>query len=301
MNGEKDLFPKSVDVVTGGFPCQDFSIAGNRKGFYSNKNHDGLKLKSASEQNRGKLYIWMRDVIAITRPKIFVAENVKGLASLGEVKKIIEKDFEKMASGGYLILPAKILHAANFGVPQSRERIFFIGVRKDAIKNKIEIDPTLFFPNETHSDLALKKSNLKPFVSLSTILRDLKEPCDSKDLDQQAYSRAKWYGNHCQGNKEIDLKRIAPTIRSEHHGNIEFRRLSKSHGGLLSHELKKGLKERRLTIRECARIQTFPDNYQFSNEISPSEAYKLIGNAVPPLLAYHFAKRIESIWDHFFL
>jgi DNA (cytosine-5)-methyltransferase 1 len=106
------------------------------------------------------------------------------------------------------------------------------------------------------------------------------------------------------------LNGIAPTIRAEHHGNIEFRRLSKQNGGKHIDELNKGLLERRLTPRECALIQTFPCNYEFVIEnkngrkgsflVSPSQAYKIIGNAVPPLLAYHIAKRIEHVWDLYF-
>ena len=99
----------------------------------------------------------------------------------------------------------------------------------------------------------------------------------------------------------------SPTIRSEHHGNIEYRRLSAEHGGKNANELEKGMAERRLTIRECARIQTFPDDYKFvlpavggEKSVSASDAYKLIGNAVPPLLAYHIAKRLEDNWDKYF-
>ena len=116
-------------------------------------------------------------------------------------------------------------------------------------------------------------------------------------------------GAHCQGQKEINLNSIGPTIRSEHHGNIEYRRLSKEHGGGHFEELGKGLTERRLTPRECAIIQTFPMDYEFvipspnrknSFTLSSSAAYKVIGNAVPPLLAYHIAKRIESLWNIYF-
>ena len=117
-------------------------------------------------------------------------------------------------------------------------------------------------------------------------------------------------GKHCQGQIEIKLDGISPTIRAEHHGNIEFRRLSKKNGGVLNSELSKGLKERRLTVRECALIQTFPPDYEFvipnkngrknSYLVSPSKAYKIIGNAVPPLLAYNLAKRIEQNWKLYF-
>ena len=100
---------------------------------------------------------------------------------------------------------------------------------------------------------------------------------------------------------------IGPTIRSEHHGNIEYRRLSAEHGGKHLLELKCGLKERRLTVRECARLQTFPDDYQFilpktdfNVAVSSSSAYKIIGNAVPCILAYHIAKNIEKKWNLFF-
>ena len=102
---------------------------------------------------------------------------------------------------------------------------------------------------------------------------------------------------------------MGPTIRSEHHGNIEYRRLSAEHGGKQAAELAEGLKERRLTPRECALIQTFPPDYPFvirkESErrfiLSPSGAYKVIGNAVPPVLAFHLATRLEQLWPKYFV
>jgi DNA (cytosine-5)-methyltransferase 1 len=136
------------------------------------------------------------------------------------------------------------------------------------------------------------------------------EPEESDDLSQKYYSKAKFMGKHCQGQTEVKLNHIGPTIRAEHHGNIEFRRLSAKNGGKNIDELKNGLAERRLTPRECALIQTFPPDYEFVIEnkngrkgsylVSPSKAYKLIGNAVPPLLAFNIAKRIEEVWDNYF-
>ena len=115
-------------------------------------------------------------------------------------------------------------------------------------------------------------------------------------------------GAHCQGQKEIALDHIGPTIRSEHHGNIEYRRLSREHGGVIMEELDAGLQERRLTPRECALIQTFPPDYPFvlrkkehtRFELTASGAYKVIGNAVPPVLAYHIANRIQDLWPLYF-
>ena len=311
-NGEKNLFPNDIDIVTGGFPCQDFSVAGKRKGFDSHKDHMGNLIHDVSEENRGKLYIWMREVIDIVQPRLFVAENVKGLISLGDVKKIIQKDFESIGSNGYLVLEGKVLHAAEYGVPQSRERVIFIGLRKDALKpsalRALQKDPIPQeynpFPVPTHSESSSMGGQLSPLVKLKDIMADLDEPEHSKDPDQQVFSKAKWYGKHCQGNTEIKLESIGPTIRSEHHGNIEFRRLYPKNGGKYLSEFKEGKKERRLTVRECCRIQTFPDAYCFtgknSGAVSSSEAYKLIGNAVPPLLAYHLAKQIEKIWPGLF-
>ena len=146
-----------------------------------------------------------------------------------------------------------------------------------------------------------------PPVTLRQAFVGLDEPESATDVSQQKYSKAKYMGKHCQGQIEVKLDGIGPTIRSEHHGNIEFRRLSAEHGGVYADELRSGKGERRLTVRECARIQTFPDSYDFvfrneetKTSVSASEAYKLIGNAVPPLLGFHIAKRIETLWDTYF-
>lgn len=314
-----NVFPEDVDVVTGGFPCQDFSVAGKRNGFTSHKNHKGelIENETASAETRGQLYMWMKEVIEITQPKIFIAENVKGLVNLGDVKSIIQKDFSSANGNGYIVLDPQVLHSANFGVPQSRERVIFIGIKKSALKKSVlnELEKEIIseqynpYPKPTHS-YTVEGENLKHFVQLKDVFKHLDEPENTQDLSQRFYSKAKFMGKHCQGQTEIKLPSISPTIRSEHHGNIEFRRLSKENGGQIESELNKGLKERRLTVRECALIQTFPPDYDFVIEnkngrkgsflVSPSQAYKIIGNAVPPLLAYNLAKRIEDIWDLYF-
>lgn len=76
----------------------------------------------------------MKQVIDITKPKIFIAENVKGLVNLGDVKDVIQRDFSSSDDNGYIVLPPQILHAGNYGVPETRERVFFIGIRKSALR-----------------------------------------------------------------------------------------------------------------------------------------------------------------------
>lgn len=323
-NGNKNLFPKNIGIVTGGFPCQDFSVSGKRNGFNSHKDHNGHIIKDdiPTDETRGKLYMWMKEVIEITLPNIFIAENVKGLANLGEVKSIIQSDFSDINGDGYLVLTPKVLHAGNYGIPQSRERIFFIGLKKSSLTKKAlkelskeEIsDDYSPYPLATHRvngemHFSSYDKQMTNVTTCGNVLLDLKEPEDSSDLSQIHFSKAKFMGKHCQGQKEINLEKISPTIRAEHHGNIEFRRLSPINGGNYFEELKSGKKERRLTLRECARIQTFPDDFNFvlpSNEerkrfsLSPSQGYRLVGNAVPPLLAYHIAKKIESNWSFYF-
>ena len=318
-NNGAEIFPEGIDIVTGGFPCQDFSIAGKRNGLNSHKNHKGEfnTKNTASTETRGQLYMWMKQVIEITKPKIFIAENVKGLVNLSNVKDIIQSDFSSAGENGYLVLNPRILHAADYGVPQSRERIFFIGIKKSALKKsaleQLEKDsiPDKYnpYPKPTH-EYTTDGENLKRHVDLEELFRNIKEPEKTNDLSQKHYSKAKFMGKHCQGQIEIKPNGISPTIRAEHHGNIEFRRLSKKNGGILNNELSKGLKERRLTPRECALIQTFPPDYDFVIEnsqgrkgsylVSPSKAYKIIGNAVPPLLAYNLARRIEDVWNLYF-
>lgn len=314
-----DIFPHNVDIVTGGFPCQDFSIAGKREGFNSTKSHLGGKRDddTPSIESRGQLYMWMRDVITLVKPKMFIAENVKGLANLADVKEVIERDFADACDGGYLVIPAQVLHAADYGVPQNRERIIFFGFKKSALipeafeaLSKAEIsteyDP---YPIKTHKyTSAATGESLLPFVTVRDCFVDLPEPSESTDLAHKKYSCAKYMGKHCQGQSEVDLNGVGPTIRSEHHGNIEYRRLSIEHGGRYSDELAKGLIERRLSVRECARIQTFPDDYEFiipargdNKAVSSSDAYKIIGNAVPPLLAYNIAMRLQENWEKYFI
>ncbi len=242
---QTDLFhkkiPNSVDIVIGGFPCQDFSHAGKRKGFKS---------------DRGTLYQAMSDVIKETKPLLFLAENVKGLLTMnnGDAIKTIIKDFESL---GYNI-SYKLFITADFEVPQKRERVVIIGTKKDLL-------PQFEFPNAI-----LKKQD---WVTLNKAIGDL-ENQEEGESENHYWSKAK--RNNGQGNNNVIKNKPGPTMRAEHHGNIEFHWSGK----------------RRLSAREAARIQSFPDDFIFKP--STSRAYKQIGNAVPPVFAWHIAKSIEK-------
>ncbi len=310
-------FKRTIDVVTGGFPCNDFSVAGKRLGFNSDKSHQGNKKLLQGEddpsvENRGMLYFWMREFISETKPKVFYAENVKGLVSLGDAKEIITNDFASINGSSYFVLPVKVLKAIDFGIPQTRERVIFIGINKDFLRADVkkyiekygnlpeELD---LYPLPSHGKTDLLTPSLRQIANSKSAFSGLVEPDQSTDLSQKAYSKAKYFTKKMQGGAEVNLTKPGPTIRAEHHGNIEFRRLSAENGGKNIEELTLSLPQRRLSVRECARLQTFPDDYEFviPEKLSASDGYRLIGNAVPPLLAYRLGTRLEEVWNKVFL
>ena len=244
-NDPKKMFdkpiPKSVDIVLGGFPCQDFSHAGKRKGF---------------ETKRGTLYQSMGKILKKTKNKLFLAEYVKGLRTMNNGESI-EKITREFGELGYNV-SYKLLLTADFEVPQKRERVIIIGTRKNIL-------PKFTFPKP-----ALKEEN---WISLEKAIGDL-ENIKEGDFTNHFWSKAK--KNKGQGNSVVSKNKPSPTMRAEHHGNIEFHWNEK----------------RRLSAREAARIQSFPDDFVFYP--STSSAYKQIGNAVPPVFGWYLADAIES-------
>jgi DNA (cytosine-5)-methyltransferase 1 len=282
----EDLY--DLDILDGSPPCSSFSMAGNREKDWGKEK---VFREGQAKQRLDDLFFDYIKLAKKLQPKVVIAENVKGLVSMKDVFEVIKKDF-KNTGKGYRIY-AKELFAPDYGIPQSRKRIFFIGISEEFIKrNKLNLTEEDLFP-----DIEFAKTKNK-YPKAKFFFKDLKEPeLENNDLSQMYYSKAK-YTKGTQGQIEVNENGIAPTIRSEHHGNIEFRFLNKKNGGK---NINPKNKQRRLTIRECARIQTFPDNLKFvfdigSKEgIAASDAYKLIGDAVPPLLAYKIAKKIEKI------
>jgi DNA (cytosine-5)-methyltransferase 1 len=300
--GEK-VYPQNPDVVVGGPPCQDLSLNGKRKGGKSTVAHDGRKItggrRSHMSTNRGKLYLAMRDAVEIMRPKIFILENVTGLRSHSKTEQRIMNVFKRI---GYLVLPPQELDFSMYGVPQERKRFILIGFDKRQLKvNALKrLSNKVILPDFCPYPHALK---LKP-ITLREAFIDLKEPDVSEDPSQQAYTTNKYpdelqRGKWSQGYDEIKHDEPSRTIIANG-GNAPFRRLSIENGGMYPDEINTGKIERRLTVREYARIQTFPDTFQFLPHVSMTVAYKLIGNAVPPLFAYHLAKRLENNWALYF-
>ena len=274
---ENFKFP-DADVVIGGFPCQDFSHAGKRKGFESNKGHDLKEVVDKTKENsRGTLYKSFVEVVKQVKPKVFVAENVYGLLTMKDepIKRIIQ-DFSEI---GYDV-NYQVVYCPEFGIPQTRKRVIIMGISKDR-KSVIPRDWNVITKN-------------KSTCTVGKYFEHLAEPDVTTDISQKIYSKAKKLATG-QGQTEIDLKAFAPTIRAEHHGNIEFRRYSNSKTNVEENTLP----ERRLTIRETGLIQTFPPNYVF-NKKTHMTPYKYIGNAVPPLLSYLIADKVEDLCNKYF-
>jgi DNA (cytosine-5)-methyltransferase 1 len=232
--------PPHSDVVTGGFPCQAFSLSGKRLGF---------------DDPRGQLYLSMRETVDRLKPKVFVAENVKGLLSHdgGSAFRTIVGEFEEL---GYAVT-WKLYKAMEYGVPQTRERVLVVGTR-------IGVLPAFEHPSSSPGI---------PLVSAKEALGDLEDvPWDG--VPNHRWAKCK--KTNGQGNGTIRADAPAPTMRAEHHGNIEF------HYSL----------GRRLSAREAARIQTFPDDFVLRR--SATDAYRQVGNAVPPVLAWHLARALAA-------
>ncbi len=247
-------FPEA-EVVTGGFPCQDFSHAGKRKGL---------------ESARGTLYQSFIEVIQRVKPLVFVAENVNGLLTMPGALDTILRDF---GAAGYEVHHQRI-KCEEIGVPQTRWRVLIFGVRADK-RDRLPV-------GWNHLVGPPIQCPIGPYF------RHLAEPGETLDPAQTCYSKAARLAKG-QGQKEILLTDPAPTMRAEHHGNIEFRRLAQGENG-------EDLPERRLTVREAALIQTFPPTCSLTDSHRPTQrAYKPIGNAVPPLLGYRIARTVHGI------
>lgn len=235
--------PGDVDVIMGGFPCQDISINGKMLGING---------------KRSSLYTYIVEAVKKARPKVFVAENVGSL-----LLKQNEYSFRKILGDFEALdydVTFNVYHAEAYGVPQTRERIIFVGTRKD-------LRSTSFNP---------PAPTVERPITAGEALRDLENMPENKSFSH-IWSAAAVSGE--QGNRRMVENRPGYTIRAECHGNIQF------HYRL----------PRRLSMREAARIQSFPDTFVFPCGIRETE--RQVGNAVPPVLAWHIAGAVERFLD----
>lgn len=235
-----DDIPNQADLVIGGFPCQDISVNGKGAGV------DG---------KRSGLYRAMVEVVSRVQPKMFVAENVKGLL-MKHNKSSLDRVLTDFKGLGYEVT-FDLYHAADYGVAQTRERVIIVG-RKPEIA---EFQP----PKPTHSK--------EDHVTAKEAIADLEHLAEDPSFNH-IWSRANVSGE--QGNRRLIADRPGYTIRAECHGNIQF------HYSL----------PRRISMREAARFQSFPDTYIFGSMLRQTE--RQVGNAVPPVLAWHIARSVEA-------
>ena len=270
-----------VDVVSGGFPCQTFSYAGNRAGF---------------EDARGTLFFEFARVIKETQPKMFIGENVRGLLT-HDGGKTIAAIKSVIADLGYELVAPQVLKAIFYRVPQKRERLFLIGIRKD-LAEQVEFHwPRKAGRMFTVRD-ALKKGDL--FDSDVPASPGQKYPDRKREILAMVPPGGYWRDLPLKVQKEYMKKSFY--LGGGKTGMA--RRLSWNAPSLTltcapaqnQTERCHPEESRPLTIREYARLQTFPDEWLFAG--TQSIQYKQIGNAVPVNLAYAIGLSVVDALNH---
>tara|TARA_B100000686_G_scaffold108442_1_gene115579 strand:+ start:188 stop:1270 length:1083 start_codon:yes stop_codon:yes gene_type:complete len=288
----------NANVITGGFPCQGFSLAGPRD----------------VEDKRNRLYRELKRSIELVKPDFFVGENVKGLVTLGEKNKskyfangkivklgkvasMIIKELSEI-NGGYNV-SYELHNAKDFGLPQDRARIIIVGVRKD-------LDFEFKFPKPTHGD------GLLPYVSMEDFgVKDIPFRKDEVFMERKGKRKDYFSSRYMSRNRIRKWNELSFTIpaeasqvlahpsckkmwnidvsgknRPKDHEWNEFR---KKHDTDISKDLI------RMSWRQCACIQGFPNDYPFYGDVVSK--YRQIGNAVPPLLMQKIAECIIPYYN----
>lgn len=288
---EKDIKPllegKAVDVIIGGPPCQGMSLSGPRK----------------FDDPRNKLYLSYIRLVEEIQPKAFVIENVPGLVGLfkGQIKDSI---IEKFTAMGYII-EYKIMCSADYGVPQSRKRVVFVGRKTGefeyppvnteivtcsmalsdlpSLEEELgeEISDYITNPQNEYQILMRKHSNkvlnhvaASHSEKVKTIISLVPDGGNYKDLPEE-YRNSRNF--HVAWTRFASNK-PAPTIDTghRHHFHYKYNRVP--------------------TVRECARLQSFPDNFKFLG--NKTQQFRQVGNAVPPLMAQAIAEQLKKMLEN---
>ena len=279
LNLDLKKYKDKVDVLMGGVPCQAFSQAGERKGL---------------EDPRGRLIVEFNRLVNECNPKILMVENVKGLITHNK-GATLKSVMELFANKGRYTMYNKVLNATNYEVPQKRERIFIVGVRSDIVK-------TFTYPAPSTKKIVLKD-----------VLMNVSDSPDSADSPQVKYTEGKKAvmdlvpPGGCWVDLPEDVKRayMGEKGLAAGGGKRGFARRLHMDEACLTLTTSPCQKQterchpnetRPLTVREYARIQTFPDSYVFEGSVA--NQYKQIGNAVPVKLAEAIGRQIKSFLEY---
>lgn len=282
---EKDI--PDCDVITAGFPCQPFSSAGNRKGL---------------EDERGNLFEECIRIIEAKNPRVIIFENVRGILSTKNLDGSLFIDtiifLLESLNPGYNVT-YKLLKASDYGVPQQRYRVIFVGFRKD-------LNIHYHFPTPTH----LPNDKSLTVGQIINVPEDLPNQKEVWKLSPQA-NKLISYINEGGSWKDIPydilperLKKIRDNMKKYRAPNF-YRRFARNEiNGTITAAAtpeKCGiihpLENRRYSVREIARIQSFPDNFIFLGDSIPAK-YRMIGNAVPPRLGKVIGDSIFNILEN---
>lgn len=276
---------KEIIGVIGGPPCQGFSTVGTRD----------------KDDPRNHLYKEYVRVVEIVEPEFFLIENVKGILTLsdGYFKQQIIDDFKKL---GYDV-KYKLLNASNYGIPQNRWRVFFVGFKNSSqfdfpepftTENKVSVSDAISdLPSLDNYDLFSSSYLFEPQNEYQTKMRNSEQIISNHEPTNHTEQTKKIISLIPDGGKIKDLPEQYWKIRKY---NKAFQRMNSSKPSNTidtGHRNYFHYKENRVpSVRESARIQSFPDGYVFTG--SKTSQYKQVGNAVPPLLALEIAKQINS-------
>ena len=283
-----------VDVIIAGPPCQGFSLSGSRK----------------EDDERNKLFYSVFEIAKRLqkRPKAIIIENVPGLATLyqGKAKLEIERNFEE---SGYSNT-SKVLYAPDYGIPQIRKRLFFVGLDKDyglfefpkVVKERKEYvtcEEAISDLPSLESDLGNDKipyphkvnSNYQKFMRKNATLLCNHLGTQHTDLVKNVIAQVPEGGNHKDLPKGVGESRKFNEAWTRYHSQKPSKTIDTGHRNHFHYKY-----NRVPTVRENARLQSFPDNFIFLG--NKTAQYRQVGNAVPPLLGYHIALKLKEILNN---
>ena len=309
---DKFVKKKEIGGIIGGPPCMGFSMVGNRR----------------PDDPRNTLIFYFIQWVNYFKPQFFVMENVPGILSMGK-GQVVKKVIELYNEIGYSC-KMEVLLAADYGVPQLRRRVFFIGTPEDSVLS-LKIQKTNrkdgnqkapFEKNALPSYLTVKDAisdilDIKPFVKKRTenLVKEYSHPPKTQFQEYLRKESDKLYDHFAPNHSELVMKRISHINQGENHislpkeyqlkggypniyGRLHLNKPADTITGNCGCVSAPGrfihpTQNRAISIREAARLQSFPDRYRFCGNMS--DKYRQVGNAVPPLMAHAVAKSINKL------